>query len=257
MNLQWNRILLVLVALALLPGVARGANAKTSPLDGTWRWEFTMPDSGVIKPTLKIKTEDDGDLIGTARFRAGSSTPVKNLKLQGDQVSFEVVRERDGEKHVTRYAGTLQGNKIKGKVISNWTGQEESYDWEALRFYDVEGTWKWRFSFGTNAPGTQGGSGGRRGGGGGGRGEANLNLKREEGEKLSGKLNTGRGDQNIKHGLFKEGDVSFQVERERSNGEKSTNYYWGKFSGDTIAGKFTSDFSGTVRTNEWKAARAD
>jgi hypothetical protein len=45
------------------------------------------------------------------------------------------------------------------------------------------------------------------------------------------------------------------VHRER-DGEKSTNYYRGKLSGDTITGSYTSNF-GQRRTNEWHAARAD
>ena len=221
-----------------------------SPLDGTWRWDFTMPDSGKITPTLRVKTGEGGVLTGVTRFRAGTSTPVTNLTLTGSAVSFEVVRERDGEQTVTHYSGTLSGDKIKGKMVSTWTGQNESYDWEAVRYSDVEGTWKWRSGV---AGGGRGGAG--RGGGRGGGAETTLTLKRD-GEKLSGKLQTGRGDLDIQHGRFRKNEVSFHIERER-DGEKSTNFYWGKFSGDTIIGKSTSDFGQGVRTNDWRAARAD
>ena len=252
---------IVLALFLALPVMLFAADAKPRPpLDGTWRWDFVMPDSGVAKPTLRVKTEDNGRLTGIARFRSGSSTPVTNLKFADPQVSFEVVRERDGEKTVTKYSGVLQGDKITGKVVSKWTGEEQSYDWIASRFADIEGVWKWRLTF-TNAPGGQGG--GRRGGGGGGGrgggavGEVTLTVKREEGDKFSGKLSPGRGEQDIKHGLYKDGTVSFQTERERSNGDQSTNYYWGQFSGDTITGKFTTDFGGELRTNDWRAARGD
>jgi hypothetical protein len=207
-----------------------------------------MPDSGKIKPVLRVKTED-GALTGTTRFRAGSTTPVTNLTLNGNAVSFDVMRERDGETTITHYSGTLSGDKIKGKMVSNWLGQEQSYDWEAIRYTDVEGTWKWRFGFGGGRPG-----GGRQGGGGGS--DITLTLKRD-GEKLSGKLSMPRfGDTDIKQGRFKNGEVSFQTERER-DGETSTNFYRGKFSADTIVGYNTSDFGGRVRTNEWRATRAD
>ena len=258
MKLHFTRTVFVLAALALAPMASRAAEAKPRPpLDGTWRWDFAMPDSGVAKPTLRVKTEDDGKLTGTARFRSGSSTPVKNLKLVDEQVSFDVERERDGEKIVTQYRGTLRGDQITGKIISKWTGAEQSYDWTASRFADIEGIWKWRLSFGTNAPG--GGPGARRPGGGGprGGGEATLTLKREEGDRLSGKLNAGRTDQEIKHAHYKDGDVTFQTERERSTGEQSTNWYWGKFNGEAIVGKYTTDFSGEIRTNEWRALRGD
>lgn len=264
MKLHFIRTVLVLAVLALMPIANHAADAKPrSPLDGTWRWDFVMPDSGAVRPTLNVKTEDSGKITGIARFRSGSRTPVTNLKFKDNQVSFEVVRERDGEKTVTKYSGVLQGDKITGQVVSKWTGEEQSYDWVASRFADIEGVWKWRFSFGTNAPGGQGAGqgGGRRGGGGGGRGggagEITLTLKREEGEKISGKLNVGRGDQDIKHGLVQGAEVSFQTERERSTGEQSTNWYWGKFSGDTITGKYTTDFGGEIRTNDWRALRGD
>lgn len=261
--MKWQPMqnLFAVALMALLPVAVQAADAKPRPpLDGTWRWDFVMPDSGVIKPTLRVKTEDSGKLTGTARFRSGSSTPVTNFKFKDNQVSFEVARERDGEKIITHYSGALQGDKIVGKIVSKWTGEEQSYDWVATRFADIEGVWKWRFSFGTNAPGGEGAGqgGGRRGGGrGGGAGEVTLTLKREEGEKLSGKLNVGRGDQEIKHGLVQGSDVSFQTERQRSTGEQSTNWYWGKFSGDTITGKYTTDFSGEIRTNDWRALRGD
>ena len=45
--------------------------------------------------------------------------------------------------------------------------------------------------------------------------------------------------------------------RQRSTGEQSTNWYWGKFSGDTITGQYTTDFSGEIRTNDWRALRGD
>ena len=245
----------LLVLLSALPALAADDVKTNSPLDGTWRWEFTMPDSGKVKPNLRIKTEE-GALVGTTRFRTGASTPVTNLTLNGNAVSFEVARERDGETTVTRYSGTLNGDKIKGKMVSNWTGHEQTYDWEAIRYSDVDGTWTWRFGFGGRGGGGGGGAGGPGGRGGGG-GETTLTLKREPGDKLSGKLNMPRiGDTDIKHGRFKNGEVTFQTERER-DGETSTNYYRGKFSADSIIGTSTGEFGGRVRTNEWRAARAD
>jgi hypothetical protein len=265
MKLTFMRALLIGSALAFATDSTRAADSAhpRPPLDGTWRWDFTMPDSGVARPTLRVKTENDGKLTGTARFRSGSSTPVKNFKLAGDQVSFDVEREREGEKFVTHYRGTLQGDKIIGKITTKWTGDEQNYDWFASRFADIEGVWRWRPSFGTNAPGGrqggQGQGGGRRGQGGGrgGFGEMSVTFKREEGDKLSGKVNVAGRDQDIKHALIKDGELSFQTERERSTGEMSTNWYWGKLNGDNIIGKYTTDLGGERRTNDWRAARGD
>jgi hypothetical protein len=257
MKLPFLRTVLSFAALACATNLhAADATKPRPPLDGTWRWDFVMPDSSIARPTLRVKTENDGKLTGTARFRSGSSTSVKNFKLAGDQVSFDVERERDDEKFVTHYRGTLQGDKITGNITTKWTGDEQSYDWLAVRFADIEGVWKWRPSFGTNAPG--GGQGRRgQGGGRGGFGEMSLTLKREEGEKISGKVSVAGRDQDIKHGLIKDGEITFQTERQRSTGEMSTNWYWGRLNGDNILGKYTTDLSGERRTNEWRAARGD
>jgi hypothetical protein len=266
MKLSFLRTLLVGSALTLAISAVHAADSAKPrpPLDGTWRWDFVMPDSSVARPTLRVKTENDGKLTGTARFRSGSSTSVKNFKLAGDQVSFDVERERDDEKFVTHYRGTLHGDKITGKITTKWTGDEQSYDWLAVRFSDIEGVWKWRPSFGTNAPGGgqgggQGQGGGRRGQGGGrgGFGEVSATFKREEGDVISGKVNAAGRDQDIKHGLIKDGEISFQTVRERSTGEMSTNWYWGRLNGDNLTGKYTTDLGGERRTNEWRAARGD
>jgi len=255
-------------ALALgLPGAALAAEnaAKASPLDGTWRWNFTNADGGVIQPTLRVKTEEDGKLTGISRFRSGTSLPVTNFTLNGDKVSFEVARSRNGETTVTRYNGTFKGDKINGKMVASTAGEEVSYDWHAFRFSDVEGIWKWRPGGGTNAAGGRGFTGGRRGGGfpafrgggGGGGGEITLTIKREEGENISGKINLGGGEQEILEPTYKDNELKFETSRTRSDGELSTNYYWGKFSRDMIVGKYTTDAGGVHRTNDFRALRAD
>ena len=252
MKLPFTRIFFGAALVALLPGITLAADAaKTSPLDGTWRWNFTNADSGVIQPTLKVKTEDDGTLTALSRFRSGTSTPVTNFIVSGDQVSFEVVRQRNDETTVTRYHGTFKGDNITGQMVASTAGEEVSRDWNAFRFSDIEGVWKWRMG-GTNAPG------GRRGGFGGG--EVTLTLKREEGDNISGKIRLGlpgQGEQEIHQAHYQNGNVSFETERTRTDGELSTNYYWGKFSKDAITGKFTTDSGGVHRTNEWRAARVE
>ena len=70
-------------------------------------------------------------------------------------------------------------------------------------------------------------------------------------------VNLGGGDQEIKHGIFKDNDVTFQTERRRSNGEQSTNWFWGKLTRDIITGKHTTDAGGVRGTNTWRAARAE
>lgn len=95
-----------------------------------------------------------------------------------------------------------------------------------------EGTWKW--SFERNGEKI----------------ETTLKLKLE-GEKLTGTI-TGRDGKEtaIEEAGFKDGEVKFQVTRERE-GNKIVVKYSGKLSGDTITGKSEAG----ERSREWKAER--
>jgi hypothetical protein len=81
--------------------------------------------------------------------------------------------------------------------------------------------------------------------------ETTLKLKLE-GDKLSGTI-TGRDGKEtaIEEATFKDGEVKFQVKRER-NGNTVTIKYSGKVEGDTITGKSENG----ERSRDWKAERA-
>ena len=213
---------------------------NAAKLEGIWKWTFTMPDGSQVMPRLELKLMEDGELAGSTRIRAGTETPITNLTVHGNEVSFQVTRERDGREVVTRYAGILNSNTIHGKMVSNWNGEDQTYDWDARRLAGVGGVWKWSVAFG----------------GGGFRAESALTLK-QEGERLTGKLTTTRaGESEIKKGRFKNGHISFETERER-DGETFTNRYSGKLSGDKILGHMELNFFGQPRTNKWEATRVD
>ena len=81
--------------------------------------------------------------------------------------------------------------------------------------------------------------------------ETTLKLKLE-GDKLSGMI-TGRDGKEtaIEEPSFKDGEVKFQITRER-DGNKFVIKYSGKVSGDTITGKTENG----DRSRDWKAERA-
>ncbi len=80
--------------------------------------------------------------------------------------------------------------------------------------------------------------------------ETKLTLKLE-GDKLSGTI-TGRDGKEtpIEEASYKDGEVKFQVTRER-DGNKLVIKYSGKLSGDTITGKSEAG----ERSRDWKAER--
>jgi hypothetical protein len=228
------------IALALVAAISAWAadDAKKPRFDGIWRWDFTMPDGGQVTASLKLRIRSNGELAGTSRFRSATETPITNIVVEGTKLSFDVIRDYFGDPVVTHYEGSLKDNIIKGKITATSHGEKQTYDWEAKRASGVDGTWKWTVTFREQPF------------------ESRVTLKLE-GEKLRGKINSGRGDTDIQHGRFRDNRVTFEVERRGfGGGEKTTNFYRGKLDGDKIVGTFTSTYGG-LRTNEWNATRAD
>ena len=230
---------LALLTLATALTVALGQTvAEKKRFESVWKWTFTMPDGGEVTPQLKFTVQGD-KLTGTTRFRPGSDAPLANVLLKGDVVSFDVVREREGERIITHYRGTLSGHVIKGQIITKSGGAEQSYAWEARRVDSVEGAWKWPTVV-RNQPM-----------------DSKINLKLED-DRLTGKMTGVRGiDYDLHRGLFRDGQVSFETERIGRDGEKYTNRYYGKFSGDRIVGKMETSAAGAKHTNDWNAVRAE
>jgi hypothetical protein len=232
----------VLMALSQAAGADVEPAKTTHPLEGSWRWNFSMPDGTTTRPKLILALEN-GRLTGTTTFRAGAETPITNVVLKGDQLRFQVIRERDGREIVTTYSGKWNDKSIKGKVESNWAGEKQSYPWEAQRaHHGVEGVWKWLVTF-------------RRGGR---PFEMRVDLE-QEGETLTGSMPSGRGRRRteIQNGSFKNGELYFEVERD-FGGVKILTKYRGKQTGDTIKGTTESTtFDGEERKDDWEARRSD
>jgi hypothetical protein len=77
----------------------------------------------------------------------------------------------------------------------------------------------------------------------------------QDGEKVTGTMTVNGNATEIKEGKFKDGEVSFEVTRER-NGQSVTTKYKGKLDGDTIKGKAATEINGETRERDWEAKRA-
>jgi len=125
-------------ALALGAIVQSPAADKKADPAGTWTWTIPGRNGGPDrKNTLKLKTEGD-KLTGTisAPGRQGSEpreTEIADGKVKGDEVSFTVTREFNGNKFTQKYNGKLSGDTIKGKMEFERNGETQSRDWEAKR----------------------------------------------------------------------------------------------------------------------------
>lgn len=221
----------------LFTGAAE-ASKKADPT-GTWKWSFQTQGGQTIEASVKLKAEGE-KLTGAFVGRSGVEVPIEDGKIKDDEVSFSVIREVNGQKMIAKYAGKVSGDTIKGKIETGREGQTRSFDWDAKResaSASATGMWKWTFEV-PNGPTF----------------EPSVKMK-QEGEKLSGTLTMGDTDRPISEGTLKGDQVTFKVLSKRDD-RTVTSHYSGKLSGDTIKGKWDSDWSGEVVTRDWEAKRA-
>ncbi|MGV3774099.1 MAG: hypothetical protein ACO1QB_14455 [Verrucomicrobiales bacterium] len=108
------------------------AKREASSVTGVWNTAFTRPDGNKMEYKINLKQEGD-KLTGNTIRSNGDETPIKEGTVKGNEVSFKVVRERDGRSFTSAYNGKIEGDTIKGKVEVDWTGEKRSFDWEAKK----------------------------------------------------------------------------------------------------------------------------
>lgn len=127
-----KRCLSAAIGLAILSVMATAnvARAAENPT-GTWKWEVKFNDQS-REVTLKLKLEGE-KLTGSMSGRNGSETEIQDGTFKDGDISFNLVRERNGNKMTSKFSGKLSGDTIKGKTEFERNGQSQSRDWEAKR----------------------------------------------------------------------------------------------------------------------------
>lgn len=98
---------------------------------GTWNTALILGDGNRIEGMLKLS--QDGNKLTGATVRNENETQIQDGKIAGDEISFNVVRDRDGRKVTAKYKGKITGDTVKGKVESDWSGDWQTLDWEGAR----------------------------------------------------------------------------------------------------------------------------
>src|SRR3954466_5136035 len=135
-----NKYLLGLLTIAFTCFLGQ-AIAADKP-DGTWTWSVPGRNGGDPRTsTLKLKSDGDklAGKISPPGRQGGKAreTDIEDGKIKGDEVSFKVVREFNGNKFTSKYNGKVSGDSIKGKVeIDRGQGDPQTRDWEAKRESD-------------------------------------------------------------------------------------------------------------------------
>lgn len=110
----------------------REASKPAHSLSGTWKSSFKRQDGSSMDSTLTLKQEGQ-KITGSNEFN-GNESEIQDGKVQGEEITFNIFRERDGRKVSSKYRGKIQGdNSIKGQIESDWTGEVRKLEWEAKK----------------------------------------------------------------------------------------------------------------------------
>ena len=106
------RITLLLCTLALLGLFVSSAMAE-SPVDGKWIAQVPGRDGQTRETTFTFKA-DGAKLTGTVSGRQ-ADRPISDGKIEGNNLSFNLVYSGGGGEMKFTYTGVLAGNEIKFK----------------------------------------------------------------------------------------------------------------------------------------------
>jgi len=98
-----NRLFMLFALFALASMVVLGADVS-----GKWVSEAT----GKGGPQTFTLKQSGSDLTGTVEGGRGGAVDIKNGKVDGDNVSFEVVRSMGGNDVTIKYSGKVDGGTM-------------------------------------------------------------------------------------------------------------------------------------------------
>jgi hypothetical protein len=127
-------------ACAMLAFSAAADDAKPSAT-GTWSWTQPGRNGGPDRTnTLTLKAEDTkltGKITAPGRGGAATEAAISDGKVDGDSISFAVVRTMGDNSITNTYSGKVTADAITGKVEGMRQGQATSRDWTAKRSTDA------------------------------------------------------------------------------------------------------------------------
>lgn len=119
-----RKLFLLLTLTALFAGALMAA-------DVTGKWVAQVPgrDGNTREVTYTFKA-DGATLTGSQSGMQGAEMPISEGKIDGDNISFKVVMERNGNKMEWAYTGTVSGDEMKLKRAG---GRGEPIEFAAKR----------------------------------------------------------------------------------------------------------------------------
>ena len=116
--------------LALISCVLAVAAFAADP-SGKWTAEVQGRGGNTMTQTYTLKA-DGSNLTGTIEGGRGGPVQISNGKIDGDNVTFDVVREFNGNSMTFHYTGTISGDEIKFKMTREG-GEGQAREFTAKR----------------------------------------------------------------------------------------------------------------------------
>ncbi len=138
--------LAALAASLLVFGSSINARADDK-LDPTGSWNLKVITLGRPPQESVLKIEKAGDkYVGLMMNAQGRSTPLKDVELKGDELSFRFGIPQQGREIGFEYKGKLTGDSYKGKGAVNFGGRNITFDFTGKRMsaeaLALAGAWK-------------------------------------------------------------------------------------------------------------------
>ena len=96
---------------ALLPFLVLVFTASAADVSGTWKAAIETPN-GPFETTFSFKAEGE-KLTGSTSNRFMQDAPISEGKIDGDQISFVVAGNFNGNEVKVNYKGKVAGDEIK------------------------------------------------------------------------------------------------------------------------------------------------
>src|SRR5262249_35347040 len=123
---------------------------EEATLAGAWKITLTLDSGFKLQPTVRLKQEGEklgGDYIGAS----GKESRLQNVQLKGQDLSFRIIDEFDGEKVPLAYSGKVTGATMQGTVVLGEGKQTSTLKFEAQKIQtptvNIAGSWKLKVPF--------------------------------------------------------------------------------------------------------------
>ncbi len=105
----------------LAPIALLAISAFAADVTGKWKTSFTMPNGNAREGVMTLKADGD-KLSGTLEGGRGGAAPITDGKISGDDISFAVTRNFNGNDVKINYKGKVSGNTMR--LTMEFNGQE-------------------------------------------------------------------------------------------------------------------------------------